>query len=109
MYIKILEKELNFILVSDDIECVKSMIDELKKSYLRDTGINVKINIENYSLSIEEIGGVMITAKNGKIIVKNTLVGRLLDISQQSIPLIRSGLFGPNPSRIHSSVNHHKI
>lgn len=109
MYIQILEKELNFILVSDDIECVKSMIDELKKSYLIDTGINVKINIENYSLSIEEIGGVMITAKNGKIIIKNTLVGQLLDISQQSIPLIRCGLFGPNPTRTYSSINYHKL
>lgn len=107
MYIKVLEKEFNFILVSDDVECVISMIDELKILYHTDTGINAKINIENYSLSIEEIGGVMITAKNGKIIIKNTLVGRLLDISHQSIPLIRCGLFGPNPTRTHSSFNYH--
>lgn len=78
------------------------MIDELQDLYKANTGMNVKINIDFSKLPIEEVGGVMITSKNRKLIVENTLVVRLLYLGQQAIPLIRSGLFGPNPTRFHS-------
>lgn len=87
------------------MEYVKSMIDELKKIYRTDTGMNVTINIESsFMLSVQEIGGVMITAKNRTLIVENTLMIRLLHIAQQAIPLILCGLFGPNPTRTHSNI-----
>lgn len=92
-------------MVSDDIEYVESIIDELKDTYQGCTGNKIKINIEYYlMLPIEEIGGVMITAKNRTVIVENTLVNRLLHLAQKAIPLIRSGLFGPNPTRTHIHV-----
>lgn len=73
----------------------------MKKVYLTNTGIEVNIDIKNHiDLNMfKEIGGIMITAKNQKVLIKNTLVERLLYLTQQSIPLIRSGLFGPNPTR----------
>lgn len=68
--------------------------------------MNIKINIEtNFMLSVQEIGGVMITAKNKTIIVENTLMIRLLILAQQAIPLMLCGLFGPNPTRTHSNIN----
>lgn len=103
--IKILEEEINLILVSDDVKYVESMIDELKDIYQGSTGKKIQINIEYFlMLPREEIGGVVITAKNRTVIVENTLVNRLLHIAQQTIPLIRCGLFGPNPTRTHTSA-----
>lgn len=100
VWIKILEKEVTIMLISNDVELVKSMISELEKTYRENTGMKVKINIENIiKLPIQEICGILMTSKNQKIIVENTLVARLLRLTQQTIPYITSGLFGPNPTR----------
>lgn len=99
-----LESEVNFILVSEDIKYVKSIIKDLEKTYQADTGMSVKINIENnLALPIQEIGGVMVTSRNRRLVVENTLVARLLYLANRAIPIIRCGLFGPNPTRTHSS------
>lgn len=100
--IKILENKVNLILIPYDVPLVKSMIGELQEIYKANTGMTVKINIDFSKLPIEEVGGVMITSKNRRLIVENTLVVRLLHVAQQAIPLICSGLFGPNPTRFHS-------
>lgn len=82
------------------------MIKELENEYRVNTGKKIKILIKNNSnLPIQEIGGVIITAKNQTIIVENTLVMRLLNLVQRAIPIIRSGLFGPNPTRTHLSIS----
>jgi len=102
---KILEKQVNFILISDDVEYVKSKIDQLKTVYRMKTGINVEIHIDPHiQLPIQEIGGIIITSRNRKKMVENTLVTRLLNLTREAIPLICCGLFGPNPSRRHSNV-----
>lgn len=89
-------------MISHDVKYVHSIIGELQKTYKADTGMTVNINIEkNLQLPIEEIGGVMITSKNQRIVVENTLVMRLLYLGHLAIPIIRRGLFGPNPNRIY--------
>ncbi|VVC39217.1 ATPase, V1/A1 complex, subunit E [Cinara cedri] len=101
---QILEEKVNFILILNDVPYVESMTQELENIYRTKTGKNIEIKIENSSnLPIQEIGGVIVTAKNRTIIVENTMVLRLLNIGQQAIPIIRSGLFGPNPTRTHLS------
>jgi V-type H+-transporting ATPase subunit E len=102
VYFKVLEQKISLILISDDVECVNSMIPELKQIYLANTGTNVEINIDNsIKLPTKEIGGVMVTAKGRRLLVENTLVVRLLYLTQQAIPIICTGLFGPNPTRTY--------
>ncbi|XP_026808481.1 V-type proton ATPase subunit E-like [Rhopalosiphum maidis] len=99
---QVLEQKISLILISDDVECVNSMIPELKQIYLANTGTNVEINIDNsIKLPAKEIGGVMVTAKGRRLLVENTLVVRLLYLTQQAIPIICTGLFGPNPTRTY--------
>lgn len=87
------------------MKCIESMIEELEQTYQAKTGIDIKINIErHFEISIQDIGGVMITTKNRRIFLENTLVMRLINIALQAIPLMCSGLFGPNPTRTHSRV-----
>lgn len=102
--IKVLEDEVNLIIISEDLEFVESMTDELEHTFKAHTGMNVKINIENHNLSVQDIGGVILTAKNRRILVENTLVTRLIHIALQYIPIICCGLFGPNPTRTHSNI-----
>lgn len=100
-----LEEDVNFILISRDINYVKSIVKDLEKEYQKGTGMRVKINIEkDMELPVQEIGGVMVTSKNRRLIVENTLVVRLLYLAHLAIPIIRSGLFGPNPTRTYSNI-----
>ncbi|XP_060871846.1 V-type proton ATPase subunit E-like [Metopolophium dirhodum] len=99
---QVVEQEVCLILVSDDVEYVTLMIPKLKQIYLANTGINVKINIDkSIKLPTQEIGGVVVTAKDRRVLVENTLVVRLLYLTQQAIPKICIGLFGPNPTRTY--------
>jgi len=100
VYFKVLEEEVSLILISDDEKYVTSVISELRQIYLANTGINVKINIDkSIKLPTQEIGGVVVTDKSRRLIVENTLVVRLLNLTQQAIPIICTGLFGLNPTR----------
>jgi len=102
VHFKIVEQEVCLILVSDDVEYVTLMIPKLKQIYLANTGINVKINIDkSIKLPTQEIGGVVVTGKDQRVLVENTLVVRLLYLTQQAIPKICIGLFGPNPTRTY--------
>ncbi|XP_015370093.1 PREDICTED: V-type proton ATPase subunit E-like [Diuraphis noxia] len=99
---QVLEQEVSLILISDDEKYVTSMIPELRQIYLANTGINVKINIDkSIKLPTQEIGGVVVTGKSRRLIVENTLVVRLLNLTQQAIPIICTGLFGLNPTRTY--------
>ncbi|XP_050058544.1 V-type proton ATPase subunit E-like [Aphis gossypii] len=99
---QVLEEKISLILISDDMECVDLMIPELSEIYLANTGMNIEINIDNsIKLPNQEIGGVMVTAKGRRLLVENTLVVRLLYLTQQAIPIICTGLFGPNPTRTY--------
>jgi len=100
-----LEKDINLILISEDVEYVESIVHELEETYQADTGMTVNINIEkHFKLEIQDVGGVIITSKNRRVMVENTLVMRLLYLAHGAIPIIRSGLFGPNPTRTHSNI-----
>ncbi|XP_050440076.1 V-type proton ATPase subunit E-like [Adelges cooleyi] len=103
---QMLEKKIDLIVIPDDVDTVKSMVEELQEDYLAGTGLNVDINIDNrLKLSDQEIGGVMVTAQKRRIFVDNTLVMRLIYLAIQAVPLIRSGLFGPKPTRKHQSTD----
>lgn len=100
VWIKISEKEVDLILLPNDAGLVKSMIHELERTYEENTGLNVKINIDkSLTLPAQEVCGIWITAKNRTIVVKNTLVERLLRLTQEAMPFITNGLFGKNPTR----------
>jgi len=102
VYFKVVEEEVDLILISDDVKYMTLMIPELRQIYLDNTGINIKINIDkSIKLPTQEIGGVVVTAKGRRVLVENTLVVRLLYLIQQAIPIICTGLFGPNPTRTY--------
>ncbi|KAL4090320.1 hypothetical protein QTP88_025181 [Uroleucon formosanum] len=90
---QVVEQEVCLILIPDDVEYVTSIIPELRQIYFADTGINAKINIDkSIKLPTQEIGGVIVTANNRRVLVENTLVVRLLNLTQQAMPIICTGL-----------------
>jgi V-type H+-transporting ATPase subunit E len=71
-------------------------LDELHKEWGNAT--NVVIDNEHY-LAADSAGGIVMSAKAGKIVVLSTLESRLELIAGQIVPQIRTALFGANPAR----------
>lgn len=95
--IEIIEKDVCLILIAGDGRLVKTMINELRETYKANTGMDIKIEIKFYlQIPIEEIAGVVVTSKSGKLIVENSLLLRLTVLAKQAIPIIHASLFGPN-------------
>lgn len=95
--IEIIETDVSLILISGDGKLVKTMINELRETYKAKTGMDIKIEITFYlQIPIEEISGVVVTSKGGKLIVENSLLLRLTLLAKQAAPIIYDSLFGPN-------------
>lgn len=103
--IKLLETEVNIVCKKEDVELVKSILQEAKSQFvslMKEQSVkfkNIDVNIsvdEKYSLPDYIIGGVMMTAMKSKIRVDNTINKRLDLLKQQAIPEIREKLFASN-------------
>lgn len=103
--IKLLETEVNIVCKKEDLELVKSIIQEAKSQFvslMKEQSVkfkNIDVNIsvdEKYNLPDYIIGGVMLTAMKSKIRVDNTINKRLDLLKQQAIPEIREKLFASN-------------
>lgn len=103
--IKLLETEVNIVCKKEDVELVKSILQEAKSQFvslMKEQSVkfkNIDVNIsvdEKYNLPDYIIGGVMMTAMKSKIRVDNTINKRLDLLKQQAIPEIREKLFASN-------------
>jgi len=103
--IKLLESEVNIVCKKEDLELVKSILQDAKSQFVtlmkeqsvKFKSIDVNITVdEKYYLPDYIIGGIMMTAMKGKIRVDNTINKRLDLLKQQAIPEIREKLFTSN-------------
>lgn len=82
-----------------DAKAVKDAIPAATKFYEEKTGKSISIELSDVTLEDSIAGGIVITNASGKIEVNNTFEERLKILSQQSLPAIRLGIFGPSASR----------
>lgn len=83
-----------------DVALVEQLKNGVLQMYKQKVGktCNVEIDKTNF-LNDRCGGGVELYARNGKIMVANTLEKRLEQVSSQLMPQIRNKLFGSNPNR----------
>ena len=100
--IKIEETEVMVFCRGDDLATVKSVLPEAVKEYVeimkRESGVTLKPKVslnEDRSKDVPEAsyGGVMLTARNGKIVCDNTMASRLKLVYEELLPSIRAILF----------------
>lgn len=82
-----------------DAKTVKDTFADVAKFYEDKTGKPVAIELAKEELDDSIAGGVVITNASGRIEVNNTFEERLKILSEQSLPAIRLGIFGPTPTR----------
>lgn len=83
-----------------DTDLVQRQVDAAKKAYtdMIQLPLNVSISSEDY-LPEEGSGGVRLSTNNGLIVCDNTMETRLLLLTDQMLPSIRTMLFGESPNR----------
>lgn len=82
-----------------DADLVKGLFGTVEEFYKEKTGKEVKLELAEDTLGEDVAGGVIITNSSGRIEVNNTFEERLKILSEQSLPAIRLGIFGPTPTR----------
>ncbi|KAF8477574.1 vacuolar ATP synthase subunit E [Kalaharituber pfeilii] len=84
----------------EDYDIVRKAIPKVEAAYKEALGKEVKVEIdENDPLPSESAGGAIIVGFHGKIDVNNTLEERLRLMEFESLPAVRTTLFGPSPNR----------
>ncbi|EDP43047.1 hypothetical protein MGL_2643 [Malassezia globosa CBS 7966] len=83
---------------SGDVQTIQGLLDDAIKQYKDTTGRDTRVHVSD-GLSKDCAGGFVMTAKNGKIRLDNTLEQRLKLLEEQMLPEIRFALFGPNKHR----------
>lgn len=92
--IKLLEEKVEIRCLKQDEGIVKEVMGECLREFnsMCEVQSTIEIN-KNNSLSEEDIGGVILTSLNGRIVCDNTLRARLSYCLQLLLPAIRSMLF----------------
>ena len=100
--IKIEENEVVVFCRAEDIPTVKNVLPDAVKEYVeimkRESGVTLEPKVvlsEDRSKDLPEktYGGVMLTARNGKIVCDNTMSSRLNLVYEELLPSIRAILF----------------
>mmetsp|Transcript_9947 Transcript_9947/g.19106 ORF Transcript_9947/g.19106 Transcript_9947/m.19106 type:complete len:222 (+) Transcript_9947:57-722(+) len=100
--IKIEENEVVVFCRGEDIPTVKNVLPDAIKEYVeimkRESGVTLEPKVvlsEDRSKDLPEktYGGVMLTARNGKIVCDNTMSSRLHLVYEELLPSIRAILF----------------
>lgn len=83
-----------------DLQLVKDVVDKASKQYTALVNLEVAMKIDEKTfLPSDTAGGIQLSARDGKLLVVNTLEARLDQIIMQKIPEVRSMLYGNNPNR----------
>lgn len=83
-----------------DVKLVKDVLQEAKQNYKAIVNLDVVLTVDETNFLASDIaGGVVLSAKDGKLKVVNTLEARLDQIMKQKIPEVRTMLYGGNPNR----------
>jgi len=83
-----------------DLQVVQSVKDGVLQQYKQKVNKDCNLVIDSKTFLHDRCGGgIELYARNGKIMVANTLEKRLEHVSGQLMPQIRGKLFGVNPNR----------
>ncbi|KAK7204845.1 putative V-type proton ATPase subunit E, partial [Myxozyma melibiosi] len=83
-----------------DYDLIKTGIPLVQEEFKKAVGTDLTITIdESNPIPAESSGGVILYGSAGKIAVTNTLDERLNLLNEESLPAIRTAMFGPNPLR----------
>jgi len=83
-----------------DLQLIKEVLDKALKHYTELTKLEVVVKVdEKIFLASDIAGGVQLSARDGKLLVANTLEARLDQIVKQKVPEVRTMLYGGNPNR----------
>lgn len=95
------EEKVVVVVRKEDAEFVRATgISQAKELYKKKQEREVEITLsEDEWLNEESMGGVIVTAHDGRIRCLNTFQHRLELASDQTLPELRVSLFGPSPSR----------
>jgi len=99
--IRIDEVQVRIQCVKDDLNLVNNIVgkavEEYKKIWKAQVGeesqIEVSVDTEKF-LPQSYVGGVLLTARQNKIVLDNTLLARLEICQEALLPIIRGRLFG---------------
>lgn len=97
-----LEKDVVITCRSKDVRLVQEALEVASKAYTKRTNLPLNAVVDlDAPLPDTSSGGVEMSSMRGKFKISNTLDSRLEHISRNTLPQIRTGLFGPNPDRKH--------
>ena len=101
--IKLLEEEVELMVRESEVDLVEGMVDDCESTFSelmeRETGneYSCKLTVVSDRFLTNEngalCGGVILMAKNRRIVCSNTLEDRLNLVFEQELPLLRAGLF----------------
>lgn len=78
-----------------DLKLVSSLLKEVEDKFLEMSKIKCHLTIDKETfLSPSSLGGVEISAQDGRTLINNTIFQRLNYIIHDTVPLMRTQLFG---------------
>lgn len=96
----LLEPTVSLSCMPRDKDLVKEVISAAVKTYKAESGLDCSCSVDTSSpLPDTALGGVVLKAARGRLVVENTLEKRLEMSVEQLMPAVRSKLFGPSPGR----------
>jgi len=100
------EKMVEIQVVKDDLEAARSVFEEAGRIYIKimkdeaNKVVTVDLKLDdNDFLPAGMVGGVMLKARKGKIVLDNTLQSRLKVAAGTLMPILRGKLFGVIPHK----------
>jgi len=100
LYALVNEKKVTLRCRKKDDDVVKKASEQAKEEYKKTMKRDVEIQIDDKErVPDQSAGGVIILSSSGKIDINNTLEERLHLLESDSLPVVRSILFGENKNR----------
>jgi len=100
LYALVNEKKVTLRCRKKDDDVVKKAFEQAKEEYKKTMKRDVEIQIDDKErVPDQSAGGVIILSSTGKIDINNTLEERLHLLESDSLPVVRSILFGENKNR----------
>ncbi len=88
-----LEENVEVKCLARDSQLIQDIIPECERQFADICEIKTKLKLNNEKLPDSELGGIILTSFQGKIVCNNTLRARLDYAIQQSLPEVRNTLF----------------
>lgn len=100
--IKMLEQNVEIKCLARDVLSIKQIIPECERQFSDICEVKTKLKLNFENLPESDIGGIILTSFQGKIVCNNTLRARLDYAIQQALPEVRRNLFSSEQKHVES-------